>query len=229
MILSANQPYFAPFSGFFDKIRRSDIFVFLDQVQFPRGTTWLSRNRFKNDQGTLWLTVPVRKKGLGIQRIDQVRIDHEGRWAKKHAASLRNSYKNAPYYREHIPFLEDLFLKKVERLADLNLEIIRYLLMNLGIRSRVMLLSELGIEEKGDRLILEICKRTGATAFLAQRPAKKIIDASLFFEAGITLEFFSPPCPVYPQLWGDFIPSLSAFDLLFNCGPKAREILREAK
>jgi hypothetical protein len=33
---------------------------------------------------------------------------------------------------------------------------------------------------------------------------------------------------VYPQLWGDFIPDLSAFDLLFNCGPKAREIVLAA-
>jgi hypothetical protein len=47
----------------------------------------------------------------------------------------------------------------------------------------------------------------------------------LFAAAGISLEFFQPPSPVYPQLWGDFIPNLSAFDLLLNCGPKAKEIL----
>ncbi|MBU0988102.1 MAG: WbqC family protein, partial [Proteobacteria bacterium] len=74
MILSANQPYFAPFPGFFFKIILSDIFVLLDQVQFPRKTTWISRNRFKNDQGTLWMTVPVHKKGLGLQNINAVRI-----------------------------------------------------------------------------------------------------------------------------------------------------------
>ena len=198
--------------------------MILDRVQFPRGTTWLSRNRFKNDQGILWLTVPVRKKGLGLQRIDQVRIDHEGRWSKKHVASLKNAYQNAPYYRDHIPFLEGLFLKPFEKLVDLNLEIIHYLLINLGIRSRIMLLSRLGIDERGDRLILEICKRTGATVFLAQSPAKKFMDTSLFFQAGVRLKFFTPPCPVYPQLWGDFIPHLSAFDLLFNCGPRAGEI-----
>ena len=130
MILSAGQPYFAPFSGYFYKIRCSDLFVILDRVQFPRGTTWLNRNRFKNDQGTLWMTIPVRRKGLGLQRIDRVRIDHEGRWSKKHLASLINAYQNAPYFREHIPFLEGVFLKKFENLADLNLEIIHYLLMN---------------------------------------------------------------------------------------------------
>lgn len=92
-----------------------------------------------------------------------------------------------------------------------------------------MLLSELGIDERGDRLILEICRQTGANIFLAQSPAKKFMDSSLFSEAGVGLEFFTPPSPVYPQLWGDFIPNLSAFDLLFNCGPKAGEILMKRK
>jgi hypothetical protein len=91
MILSTNQPYFSPFPGFFYKAYLSDIFVILDQVQFPLGTTWLSRNRYKNDQGTLWMTVPVWKKGLGLQRIDEVKICHEGRWAKKHQESLKGS------------------------------------------------------------------------------------------------------------------------------------------
>jgi hypothetical protein len=67
MIVSANQPYFFPYPGFFYKAHHSDIFVILDTVQFPRGTTWITRNRFKNHQGSLWMTLPVRKKGLGLQ------------------------------------------------------------------------------------------------------------------------------------------------------------------
>jgi hypothetical protein len=225
MILSVSQPYFAPFPGFFYKIFRSDIFVILDRVQFPRGTTWVSRNRFKNDQGTLWMTIPVRKKGLGLQRIDQVMIDHQGRWTKKHVASLKNAYQNALYYREHMDFLEGTFFEKFERLVDLNLFIIRYLMTNLNIDTRVMLLSELNIDEQGDGLILELCAQAKARTFLAQSPAEKFMDTSLFSEAGIRLEFFNTPVPIYPQLWGDFIPNLSTFDLLFNCGPKAKEIL----
>ncbi|MGD9090852.1 MAG: WbqC family protein, partial [Desulfobacterales bacterium] len=64
MIISTQQPYFIPYPGFFYKAWQSDVFVILDTVQFPQGTTWTSRNRLKNDQGALWLTVPVWKKGL---------------------------------------------------------------------------------------------------------------------------------------------------------------------
>ena len=223
--LSATQPYFAPFPGFFYKAYRSDIFVILDQVQFPRGTTWITRNRLKNDQGTLWMTIPVWKKGLGLQAIDDVRIYHEGRWARKHLDSLINAYARAPYFSDHLNFIEKIFSEKFEKLIDLNLSIIRYLMKHLRIETRMILLSELGIEGKGDQRLVDVCKKLQASRFLAQGAARKYLDNGLFREAGLEFEFFNPPSPVYPQLWGDFLPNLSAFDLLFNCGPKSRDIL----
>jgi hypothetical protein len=225
MILSASQPYFSPFPGFFYKAHLSDIFVVLDEVQFPRGTTWVTRNRFKNDQGTLWMTVPVWKKGLGLQKINQVRICHEGPWARKHLESLKNAYGNAPYFIDHLGFLRETLSSKSERLIEINLEIIRYLLRQLRINTRVILLSELGIKATGDLRIIGICKELGSSHFMAQSAAAKYLDQDLFHEAGIQLQFFRPPSLVYPQLWGGYISNLSAFDLLFNCGPKAHDIL----
>ncbi|MDD5206832.1 MAG: WbqC family protein [Desulfobacterales bacterium] len=225
MIISASQPYFAPFPGFFYKAHLSDVFVILDEVQFPRGTTWITRNRFKNDQGALWMTVPVMKKGLGLQRINQVRIHSEGRWRAKHLESIKSAYGHAPYLEAHLEFVEEMFSKRYDRLIDLNVSIIDYLWLQLGIKTEMELLSELAIGSTGTTRLVEICRTLGADRFLAQAPARKYLDASLFESAGISLEFLQPPSPVYPQLWGDFIPNLSAFDLLFNCGPKARDIL----
>ena len=225
MILSANQPYFSPFPGFFTKVALSDVFVILDDVQFPRGTTWITRNRFKSDKGTLWLTVPVWKKGLGLQRIDEVRICHESQWAKKHLASLKNAYAHAPYIREHLPFLEEVFSEKFERIVDLNLAIIRHLMKALGLERKILLLSDLSIAATGTQRLVEICRRLGVSRYLAHEAAGKYLDEKLFQEAGIEIAFFVPPSIVYPQLWGDYIFNLSAFDLLFNCGPKAHDIL----
>jgi hypothetical protein len=127
MILSASQPYFAPYPGFFYKASLSDVFVLLDEVQFPRGTTWISRNRFKNDQGMLWITIPVWKKGLGLQKINEVRISHEGRWHKKHLQSLMAAYANAPYFCDHLDFVKEMFSRKLEKLADLDDTTMKYL------------------------------------------------------------------------------------------------------
>jgi hypothetical protein len=88
MIVSTNQPYFAPYPGYFHKAYLCDCLVILDDVQFPRKTTWITHNRIKNDQGTLWMTIPAYKKGLGLQQIRQVRICHAGNWKKKHLNSF---------------------------------------------------------------------------------------------------------------------------------------------
>jgi len=225
MILSANQPYFCPFTGFFYKAHLCDVFVILDSVQFPRGTTWITRNRFKNDQGTLWITIPVWKKGRGLQRINEVMICRESHWERKHLASVKQAYANAPFFSEHQDDMEAIFSGRFEKLIDLNMVIIRYLVRQLAIETEVKLLSELGIKEKGDRLLIELCKQMGASTYLAQNAAKKYLDADLFRQAGIRLRYFTPPSCVYPQLWGNFLSNLSAYDLLFNCGPKSHDIL----
>lgn len=225
MILSASQPYFFPFPGFFYKAYLSDIFVILDNVQFPRGTTWITRNRFKNDQGSLWMTVPVKKKGLGLQKIDAVRICHDGRWPQKHLESFKNAYSRTPYFTVHIGFLEALLSTKFEKLIDLNLNVIRYLMQQLKIETKIILLSELGIHSTGEKLLIEICGKMGASQFLTQSAAQKYLDADRFADAGIRLTKFKQPLLIYPQLWGSFIPNLSALDLIFNCGPKGHDIM----
>jgi hypothetical protein len=225
MIITASRPYFAPFPAFFYRAHLADVFVILDSVQFPRGTTWITRNRFKNDQGVLWMTIPVWKKGLGLQNIDQVRMCREGGWPRKHPASLNQAYANAPYFYEHLQFLETLFSTASGRLIDFNLAIIRHLMLNFGLDTEIIRLSELNIDDAGDRLLIEICRYFEASVYLASAAAGRHLNAVLFEKAGIELRLIKARSPVYPQLWGDFIPDLSAFDLLFNCGPKARDIL----
>lgn len=227
MIVSAYQPYFAPFTGFFAKALMSDVFVIMDAVQFPQRSSWLTRNRFKNDQGTLWLRVPVWRTGKGLQKINEVRVCHEGLWKQKALSSLKTAYANAPFFEDHAGFLERVFSKEIESLVDLNLMIIQYLAERFEVRARVVLLSDLGIEAVEPRLSVEIGKKLGASHFLAQKSAAKYLDREAFDGAGVSLRFFNPRPAVYPQLWGQFIPNLSSFDLLFNCGPKAARFLKK--
>jgi len=226
MIVSSYQPYFAPFPGFFSKALRSDALVLMDSVQFPRGSTWLTRNRFKNDQGTLWVRIPVWKKGLGLQKINEVKICHEGDTAKKQIVSLQTAYAGAPFFEDHLPFLKETFSGTIETLLELNVRIIRYLMDCLRIETRLVFLSDLGVETKEPRLSVEICKKLGGSHFLAQAGAKKYLDQKAFHEAGIDLKYFRPRPPVYPQLWGSFISNLSTLDLVFNCGPASRKIIK---
>ena len=225
MILSTNQPYFTPYPGFFYKAQLSDYFVILDDVQFPRKTTWITRNRFKNDQGTLWMTIPVWKKGLGLQKISGVRICRTENWEKKHLRSFYSAYAKAPFLLDHVGLMERVLSLQYDYLLDLNLEIINYILGYLKIETQMVLMSELGVSGKGTPLIIDICKSLGATQFLVQSSALAYYDPAQFESEGLELISFNKPRYIYPQMWGDFIANLSVLDMMFTCGAKARDII----
>ncbi len=227
MIISTYRPYFAPFSGFFEKMVYCDVMVILDSIQFPFGRSWLTRNRFKNDKGIYWIRVPVWKKGKGVQKINEVKICYEREWTEKTITGLYMAYKNSPYFLEHIDFWEYILNQNIEKLAELNLNIIKYVIDYLNIHVNIVLLSNLGINQKEPNLSIQICKKLGADHFIIQKSAKKYLNIDLFEKEGIEILFFNPNTLVYPQLWGDFIPNLSIFDLIFNCGPKSIDIIKQ--
>lgn len=226
MIVAAAQPYFAPYPGFFAKALLCDTLVLLDSVQFPQRTCWMTRNRFKSEQGTLWMTIPVRRRGQGFQAIREVRIDRGRSWARKHMKSLKAAYGKAPFFEENRSFLEGLFANPSEGLLDFNLNVIRYIFAALGLERRIVLLSELDITQKEPGLTVDVSRALGADVFLAQRPAAKFLDGEAMRKAGVELRLFALRAPIYPQLYGGFIANLSTLDLLFNCGPKALAIIR---
>ncbi|HEY7727627.1 MAG TPA: WbqC family protein [Candidatus Eisenbacteria bacterium] len=225
MIVAAHQPIFLPWPGFFHKAARSERLVLLDDVQFPRGPSWLTRNRLKNENGELWLTVPVVRKGRGLQRIRQVEIYNEIGWRKKHLCGIRQNYVHAPYFTEYVAGLEAIYEKRHSHLAEFTIELIRFLLDALSLPTRVVRQSELGVAGRGTELFIGICERLASDRFLALSPAQKHIDAGVLKEHGIEVVRAGFRPPVYPQLWGDFVCNLSTLDLLLNCGPKARDLV----
>ncbi|MEJ2722427.1 MAG: WbqC family protein [bacterium] len=193
--------------------------------QFPRGRSWLNRNRLKNENGELWLTVPVLKKGRGLQIIRRVEIHNERGWRKKHLGGIHQNYVHAPYYGDYIGAVEAIYERGHTLLADLNIELIGFLLDALSIETKNIRQSDLGVTGTGTDLLIELCACVGADRLLTFPMVEKHIDLDAMRSRGIELVLANFHPPVYPQLWGDFIYNLSTLDLLLNCGPKSREII----
>jgi hypothetical protein len=121
--------------------------------------------------------------------------------------------------------MEQVLSQKFDRLLDINLEIIKYIFQYLGIDTKMVLMSELGVSGKGASLIIDICKSLGTTQFSVQSSALSYYDRRLFKSEGIDLITFKKPEYIYPQLWGEFIANLSILDMMFTCGTKSREIV----
>ena len=217
-----------PWPGIFYKAMQAEQLVLLDDVQFPLGGSWVNRNRLKNDQGELWLTVPVWKRGRSFQRIDQVEICNEEKWQNKHILSLEHAYKHAPYWDEHRQFFQRICSKHWQNLLELNLEILDYLRAALGIDQSFVRGSALAIEAKGSQRLVDICKALEARNYLTIASSHKYLDEGLFHRHGIQIVYYKYEPPTYPQLWGDFIANLSVSDLIFTCGPKSAGLIEKA-
>lgn len=222
--LAALQPGYLPWVGYFDLMRRADIFVSYDHVQFDKHG-WRNRNRIKGAQGPQWVTVPVRHRGLGPQRLVDVRIDDARPWARKHVASLQQCYASAEYADDYLPALAEVLLQPWESLVELDLAVAGLMSSWLGLDGRVIRSSELELNGDRSERLLDLCQRFGATRYLSGESAKAYLDVELFAAAGVSVEWQVYAFPAYPQRHGDFVPNLSAIDLILNCGPESAKVM----
>lgn len=222
--LAVLQPGYLPWLGYFDQVRRADVFVHYDDVQFDRGG-WRNRNRVKSPQGPQWLTVPVRYDGDTPARICEVEIDQRAPWARKHIATIRHLYARAPHLDDYLPEIGALLERGWGRLVDLDLAVVERFCGWLGVSARFARSSELGIEGERSERLLRICQHFGASRYLSGSAARDYLDLDLFACSGIAVEWQDYHHPTYPQLHGEFVPYLSALDLLLNNGPTSGAIL----
>ncbi|MBN1450119.1 MAG: WbqC family protein [Anaerolineales bacterium] len=217
------QPSYIPWRGYFDQIRRADLFIFYDDVQYDKHG-WRNRNQIKTAQGKQWITIPVHSKGVteGIP-IKDVRIDWSKSWPKKHLNALTFAYAKAPFFASYQPWLESVYNRTEEFLADFTIDITVELAGMLGITStKFMRSSEIpGIDgQKTDRLI-QILQHVGARHYLSGPSARDYVEQDKFDEAGITLEFIQYDYPEYPQLHPPYDPFVTVLDLIFMVGEDA--------
>jgi hypothetical protein len=223
------QPTYLPWSGYFDLMDQADVCVFLDVVQFNK-RSWQQRNRVKGAQGELMLTVPVRSKGRFEQRIMDVEIDAERRFADSHVRGVRLAYARAPYA---VPFLDEweaILRRGHTRLAELNIDLITWLRDAMGLRTPFVRCSSLDVSGKRVDLLIDVCRAVGADHYLSPLGSKVYIDEDdRFAEHGIALRYQAYRPPQYRQLHGDFMPSLSMLDLLLNEGERSLALIRSGR
>ncbi len=215
MILTAHQPAYMPWLGYFDKLIKSDKFVFLDSVQFEKNS-YTNRNRIKTPQGDMWLTVPVKTRGHITSTLAKLEIDNSQDWRKKHLGAVYSNYRKASRFEECYSRLEQVYDKKYDFLADLCWEQLCFWLQELDIDISMVRSSTLGVEAKGTDLILELCRYFEASSYISGILGKDYLREDDFREQGIKIYYQNYQHPVYTQLWSDFLPNMSILDFWMN-------------
>jgi len=226
-IVAIHQPEYLPWLGFFKKMMNSEIFVFLDDAQFTK-KGWQNRNQIRTKDGMTLLSIPVHAHSY--PKINEITIDNNKNWSKRHKKSILYNYARAPYFEEFKDFIESVFEKKFEYLVDLNAEIIKRVMNELKIKSKIIFSSDLKISKKGSDMVLDICKAVGADYYITGTVwAQSHLRIDEFKKSNIHVEFQKFQHPTYKQFHGEFIPGMSIIDLLFNEGKDgAKEILENS-
>ena len=183
MIVSIHQPEHFPYLGFFQKMNKADLFIILDNVKFKKNN-FQNRNRFLNSNADEeWFTVPVEKKA-NSKLIKDVMVSEDFGWRKKliKQMKLNFGYDLSSVY-------DDEYIKNI------NMNSIEFCRKRLGIKTTMILSSDLNVGGTKTELLCNLCKQVGASTYLAGSGSLEYMDIEAF--SGINLEFFNPKVDNY--------------------------------
>lgn len=231
MITAIHQPSYFPWLGWIDKVKKSEHFILMDEVQLS-DRAYQHRNLFLTNTGQQkFLTIGIQKKEYFSKKINELLINNDEPWQEKHFRFLENNYGRHPFYKEIMPQLEIIFKKNYSTLIEVLLDSIGITLKLLNISTEVILQSNLDYDRQKQKsnLILALLQSVGSHHYLSGKGAEAYMQMEDFEANGIKVDFQQFSHPVYPQKSSAaFIPGISCLDLLFNVGiEKAAQLINE--
>lgn len=218
------QPGYLPWLGFFDQMAQSQVFVIYDDVQYDKHG-WRNRNRIRTASGIEWLTVPVLAKGRSGQKIKEVQINNKVSWREKHLKTIHQHYKKSPFLNLYFPKFKEILCKDWDLLLSLDMAVINAIVEFLGIKTKILFSSQIGIDGIQTERLIKICKSLHAQIYLTGDKARDYLDEMQFKREGLLVTWHQYQHPIYTQCYEPFVPYLSVIDLLFNHGTESLDIL----
>jgi len=193
-ICAIHQPNFFPWAGYFDKIRQADVFIFLDEVAYPKSGSgsgsWCNRVKLPNAGKPTWFGLPINREP-GIQLIKDVNFSNKEYNVKKLLRSLEFTYKKAPSYNEVMELIRPLLCYPSDNLADYNINAIVELSGYLGLKTQFVRQSALSYDKQqhSTQLLIELIKQVNAGTYLCGNGCHGYQQDTLFKEASVELVY----------------------------------------
>jgi WbqC-like protein family len=183
----------------------TESYVFIDIYEEYRKMSFRNRCLISGAQGIISLSVPLLHGRNQRLPMREVLISDAESWQARHFKSIQSAYNRSPFFEHYQDEVAALYQKSVSRLADWNIECLTWLRKKIEWPAEILYTeSAVPFRPEGvdDRRNLVLPKN-----YISWNPAK------------------------YRQVFEErtgFFPNLSILDLLFNTGPKAGELLRNA-
>lgn len=218
MKLVVSQPMFFPWLGLFEQVGFADIFVHYDDVQFPRGRSFMSRVQILTENGKAWITAPVSRSSSSL--INTVRFSEE-RWKGRHLEMLRRSYSNAPFFEGMFDLALKCYSLETDLIGEFNISAIEEISKQMELKTQFFRSSNTDVTGSGSKRLLQLCQFYGADEYITGHGASRYLDHSLFEKEGIEVKYISYGLTPYDQMGRRFDPYVSILDTIaFNGSAK---------
>ena len=168
---------------------------------FPK-QTYRNRADIMTAGGVRTMSVPTIR--TNHSRTEEVLIDYKERWNVVHLRTIEAAYSASPYFQYYADELSDIIMKHHERLIDLNMELLMWMMKKMKIR----------------------CKTELTTEWLPPTGEADDMRNAFTPKSPYPTNGHKP----YYQVFADripFTPNLSTLDLLMNLGPEASDYLKK--
>ena len=221
MLIAIHQPNFFPWLGYFEKIKRGDKFVILNNVQRPKkGASWSNRVQFNEQGGPKWLTAPISKEKSKSLLINETYFQDTD-WKEKMKITIQRNYGKSPLFKDYYEEICKLIDFQSNNMAEYNINCIKGLckLLKIDFNDKFILSAELNISSNSTQKLIDITKAVNGNACMVGGGTDGYLDQEVFKQNNIKLVYQKFKMIPYKQIkTKTFLPGLSVMDFIFNCG-----------
>ena len=221
-VVAIHQPNFFPWLGYFDKIARADVFVFLDDVQYPKtgGGVWSNRVKLLISGEPRWMTAAIDRNFSGTKRINEMYFLSGNRWREKMIKTLEMNYKRHPFFHEAMDVIYTLVTNEELNVSNYNIHAIKTIVNATSINHpEFVQSSEFVNKSTSNELLCDLTLCIGGKTYLCGGGADGYLDERIFEQNNVHLKYQNFLHPTYEQFKRDnFTTGLSVIDAAMNVG-----------
>ena len=209
-----SQPMYFPWAGFLDLLSHADVLIWLDDVQFSKGS-FTNRIQVKLPAGCRWLTIPLKQKGKW-QRISDLQPATD-EWKEGHRAILRDSIGKIAYADIALNVFDDVIIE--QNLTHLLIRSATDILSALGLAiPKQYRASDMNVLGKSWQRVIDLVRFVDGTHYLSAAGGANYLEHNEFERANIAVSYMAYDFTPWPQAHGNFTPYVTGLDLLAATG-----------
>ncbi len=200
--------------------------VIIDIGEHYERQSYRTRTGIMGPNGRQDLVVQIARRSGEKMPMKSVGLSYVETWQQQHVHAIRSAYGNTPWFIHYIDEVENVLLKKYDRLVDLDLATMRLGMKWLGLKTEVVVSEEYVVQ--GPRSEVQGNVEAGLGPWTLDN-VSDTVDLRNVLHPKRPLPALIASVLSYPQVFADrhgYVARLSIIDLVCNCGPEAKHIIR---